>query len=76
LSEEFLDESAMVWPFVNGTIRGQSLEPLYSGAPGLTRSNPVLYSALTLIDAIRIGQARERKRAVELLDKIVDDIAK
>ncbi len=71
LATEFVSDTVFVWPFVDGTVRGQSLEPLYPAAPELLRGNPELYSALTLVDTLRIGQTRERKRATELLDIIL-----
>ena len=32
---------------------------------------PELYRALALVDAVRVGRARERNRAVELLDDLL-----
>lgn len=52
-------------------MRGTSLTPLYPGAPELVHSAPELYRALALVDALRIGRARERSRAAELLRKII-----
>lgn len=67
LAEEISAEDALVWPTLEGTVRGQSLEPLYDGAAALPSINPELYHALTLVDAVRVGRARERTRAMELL---------
>jgi hypothetical protein len=49
-------------------MRGESLVPLYDGAPQLASTAPELYELLTLVDAIRVGRARERKMATEALD--------
>lgn len=67
LAEEFPAANAIVWPDVHGAQRGASLEPLYPGATGTPQNNPELYGLLTLVDALRIGRARERQRARRLL---------
>ncbi len=56
-----------VWPHADGTDRGQSLLPLFPGAPMLSFNNPPLYELLVLTDALRVGTARIRKLAGELL---------
>jgi hypothetical protein len=56
-----------VWPHADGTARGQSLIPLFSGATGLPDRNAPLYEILTIIDALRTGTTRVRKVAAELL---------
>ncbi len=65
--EQIASERAMVWPSADGTVRGDSLIPLYEGAPRLARRSPRLYELLTLVDAIRVGRARERRLAVDFL---------
>ena len=60
-------EDRPVWPHPDGHARGQALEPIYHSAPDAALANPELYELLALIDAIRIGRARERKRAAEIL---------
>jgi hypothetical protein len=58
---------AYVWPFADGTMRGESLVPLYQGAPSLPSRNPALYELLSIVDALRVGTTRVRKVAAELL---------
>jgi hypothetical protein len=41
--------------------------PLYAAAVRLPERCPSLYESLALVDALRVGQARERKLAVEAL---------
>lgn len=62
-----------VWPDPEGTTRGESLYPLYGSAGSLKAvvSDPGLYAAVALVDAIRGGSARERKVASELLEKML-----
>jgi hypothetical protein len=59
--------SSVVWPDPNGTMRGESITPLYDGAADAGRRDNRLHRALALVDALRIGQARERNIAGELL---------
>lgn len=63
------DEPPYVWPDAEGTVRGQSIEPLYSTVPRAARANPELYELLALVDGIRCGRARERRIAVEELER-------
>jgi hypothetical protein len=56
-----------VWPDADGTARGQSLIPLFPGAPALAARNTPLYELLTIVDAVRVGTTRTRKLAAEML---------
>jgi hypothetical protein len=69
LAQEFSSVDPMVWPSADGGDRGESVTPLYPRAPELVKLNPELYKLLTLVDALRVGRARERQRAKELLTK-------
>jgi hypothetical protein len=69
LDEHISFGSHVVWPSKDGTIRGQSLLPLCKAAPSFPRTNPDLYRLLTLIDALRIGRARDRSIAADLLEQ-------
>lgn len=76
-SGEILESEPVVWPSMEGDTRGASIEPLYPGAPATARLNPVLYELLALVDAIRIGRARERQRAKAMLhDRLTKTPAK
>jgi hypothetical protein len=57
-----------VWPDPDGQIQGVSVEPLYLSAPGAARRDPALYDLLALVDALRIGRARERSLAEKELE--------
>lgn len=69
LKDEFIAGDALppVWPDNISGVRGKALDPLYSSVPDAARKDEKLYFALALVDAIRMGRARERKRAAELL---------
>lgn len=58
-----------VWPDPKGTVRGMTLEPLFRSVPEAARNDQKLYELLVLVDAIRSGNARERKIAIDLLGK-------
>jgi DNA-binding Lrp family transcriptional regulator len=58
-----------VWPYVEGTVRGMSLAPLYRTAPMAALRDPALYEYLALVDALRAGRARERTLAAEELHR-------
>jgi len=74
LSSSIVDSGApIVWPDPEGTVRGESLEPIYKTAPMASRQDPDLYASLALIDAIRSGRARERKLAVAKLQELLAD---
>jgi hypothetical protein len=63
------DDDRLVWPHPEGTEFGDAIEPLYRSAPEAARRNPKLHRRLALIDALRVGRARERKMAAEALDE-------
>ena len=58
------DGEYYVWPWDDGKVRGQSIEPMYPNAPLAAKNDPKLYELLALIDAVRAGRARERVIAV------------
>lgn len=70
LNKFFSATQNFVWPHVSGKIIGQSIRPIYHSVPEIIGTEEQLYEALTLIDALRIGQAREKKKAISLLKKI------
>ncbi len=60
------DEPPPVWPYAKGDVRGQALEPLHRAAPDAAASWPELGEILSLLDSLRVGDARVRKVAGEL----------
>jgi len=69
LNEDIQSGDIVVWPFAEGTIRGQAITPLYPGAPKACLRDKSLYELLALSDALRIGRARERTLAIKELKK-------
>ncbi len=58
-----------VWPHDEGEVRGQGIPPLYSSAPEAARRDPELHQLLALVDALRLGRARERQIAADELSR-------
>jgi hypothetical protein len=56
-----------VWPHAKGSARGLGLAPLYPAVPEAALKDARLYAALALLDALRMGQARERDAALKKL---------
>ena len=67
LAQLFDATDPVVWPDLDGSIRGTGLTPLYPNATALPGHEPEIYDALTLVDALRVGQARERAAALAAL---------
>ncbi len=56
-----------VWAHPKGTARGPSISPIYRTAPQAALADPALHRLLALLDALRIGRARERELAAAFL---------
>lgn len=57
------DQLPPVWPDPDGQVQGASVQPLYSSVPHAVRRDSALYDLLALVDALRLGRARERAMA-------------
>ena len=62
-------QTQIVWSHPEGDVWGEGLEPLYPSIVEAARRDPKLHEYLALVDALRVGRARERKLAIELLAK-------
>jgi hypothetical protein len=62
-----VDELPPVWPHPLGEERGLEVQPLHPAVVSLARSDPAMYELLALVDALRVGDARTRELAAELL---------
>lgn len=60
-------EHVPVWSYARGNTMGMKIEPLFKTAADAARRDPEMYALLALVDAIRVGQPRERNLAAELL---------
>jgi predicted transcriptional regulator len=69
LNKLIVSEEQYVWPYAEGKVRGQSIEPLHKSVPLASLKDKKLYELLALTDALRVGKARERNIAIEELEK-------
>ncbi len=69
LSQEILSEEPYVWPYGEGTVRGESIEPLHPKVPEACLKDPEFYEYMALCDALRVGRTREKNKAIEILRK-------
>lgn len=61
-----------VWPSGKGNDRGQSISPLYPTVIDAVKRDQELYELLALVDALRVGKAREKEIAIkELRNRIL-----
>jgi hypothetical protein len=58
-----------IWPDARGNSKGQSVVPLCKTVPMAVKKDPLLYEYLALVDAIRLGNAREVDVAMDELEK-------
>jgi hypothetical protein len=56
-----------VWPIPGGKVRGIALKPLDPRVPDAVLKDEPLHELLALVDAVRIGAARERNLAAKEL---------
>ena len=62
-------EIITVWPDATASNKGQAITPLFKSVTHAARQDSKLYDLLALVDAIRIGNARETQVAGEMLQK-------
>jgi hypothetical protein len=58
-----------VWPVRGAKTEGLGIAPLYPSVPKAVKTDERLYELLALIDALRIGRARDHELAKEHLSK-------
>jgi DNA-binding Lrp family transcriptional regulator len=63
------DQSLPVWPDPDGKVRGVAVKPLYGSVVRAATNDSALYDLLALVDALRLGRARERNIAEGELTK-------
>lgn len=67
---------AYVWPFPEGSGRGQAIEPLYRSVPEAALKDADFYKLLVITDILRMGRVREREIAIEELNKYLEQYAR
>jgi len=73
LNQRIQSAEHYVWPSGKGKLRGQSIIPLYPSVVDAVQNDEKLHELLALVDALRVGRAREREIAIkELKQRILD----
>ena len=75
LSAVVKSPQALVWASEAGTVSGETIEPLYPTVPKSAKEDGALHELLALIDAVRVGRAREANLAKDELAKRMDAYA-
>lgn len=76
MKEQITDNGeCYVWRYARGTGRGHQIEPLYASVPEAVQDDEELYQLLVIVDALRMGRAREKKIAIEELTKRIHQYA-
>lgn len=57
------DDDPLVLPLPHGPKRGRAVSPIHPKAPEAARRDPELLHLLTIVDAFRVGRARDREVA-------------
>lgn len=69
LKEVISSSEPYVWPYAEGKVRGQMIEPLHPKVPEASLKDETFHELLALCDSLRVGKVRERNIAIEELRK-------
>jgi len=72
LNNQIISEEQFVWLYAKGNMRGQAIEPLHPKIPEACLRDKKFYELMALTDAIRVGKARERRLAIELIKERIE----
>jgi DNA-binding Lrp family transcriptional regulator len=74
LNNIIVSEEHYVWPSGKGKVKGQAITPLYSSIIEAAQKDDKLHELLALVDALRVGRAREKEMAIkELKSRILNE---
>lgn len=62
-------EVAVVWPHPQGSLRGETVKPLYPNAAAVAMNDPYLHEWLALVDLLRLKSGREASLAADCIRK-------
>jgi DNA-binding transcriptional ArsR family regulator len=68
LNKIIQSSEAYVWPSAKGKEKGQAVNPLYPSVIEAIQKDSKLYELLALVDALRVGKAREKELAKKELE--------
>lgn len=63
------DQLPPVWPDPDGPVQGVLVRPLYRSVPRAALQDSTLHDLLALVDALRLGRARDRSLAAKELEQ-------
>ncbi len=69
LNQSIVNAEPYVWPYSEGHVRGQSIEPLHPKVPQACLKDEEFYELMALSDALRVGKVREKNMAITELKK-------
>lgn len=69
--ERIVSSNPYVWPSFDGSVRGESIEPLHKGVISAASQDEIFYALLASVDIIRAGRVREIKIAIEEIKKYI-----
>ena len=72
IKDQIVSESVFVWPDINGTEIGQTIEPLFKTQVKAIKEDSALYEVLSLIEILRVGKTREKNIALQQLKKVLE----
>lgn len=67
LSQSIVSNNLFIWPYKEGAVRGEAVEPLHPNVPEACLRDPLFYEYMSLCESLRVGKARERKLAMDEL---------
>ena len=73
LKNQIMSEETFVWPYANGNVRGQAIEPLHPNLPEACMKDNKFYELMALADAIIVGKTREHNMAFELIKERIEN---
>lgn len=76
LQDRLAGNAMLVWPERTGRVRGDSLEPIHPSVPTIALESLEFHVILAALDLLRVGSARERSVAAEVIqEKVLRDHA-
>ncbi|MEX2485879.1 MAG: hypothetical protein WED10_15010 [Brumimicrobium sp.] len=67
LNKQIFNEESLVWPYEEGTDEGKAIQPLHPKIPQACLKDNKFYELMALTEALRIGNDREQKIAIEMI---------
>jgi hypothetical protein len=59
----------LVWPTESGSVRGESLVPLFPGVVRVAGRDPRMYELLASVDVLRVGTPAQRAAALDVINR-------